>query len=308
MLKKTAKVILSLSLVFLLMGSLAFSAENGKMTLAVMNFKNQSGYSGAWQIGEGMASMLATSLFKSGRFNVVERDQMEAIMQEKKLALQGITDSSEATELGKLIGADYIITGTVSEFGLSKSNTGGIGGGLFRGFGGLDIKTQSARVVVDVRILNVKNGQLVAADQGEGKESTGSLGMSGGDWSGAGAIKFGSEGFDSTLPGKATRKAINNLVEKIIIYLYKAKIIDVTGNEVTINIGTAGGIKKDTKMDVYAEGKEIRDPDTGELLGKKKELIGQIKITDVQDKYSTGIIMKGSGPVAPGYLVEKSSK
>jgi hypothetical protein len=69
-----------------------------------------------------------------------------------------------------------------------------------------------------------------------------------------GGIAFGSEGFDSTLPGKATRKAIATGRENLRCP-YKAKIIDVSGNEVTINIGQASGIKKNQVMTVFNAGK-----------------------------------------------------
>ncbi len=283
--------------------SLAFS-QGGKMRIAVVDFENKSGYSGQWQLGAGMSDMLATALFKTGKFDVIEREKLNLILKEKNMALQGVAAASDAGKLGAVLGVDYIITGTVSEFGMNKFNVGGAGGG-FHGFGGVGVKTQNARVVVDIRIVDVGSGQIVAADQGEGKETAAGLTAGGGDWNSFGGISFGSEGFDSTLPGKATRKAIANLVEKISGALYKAKIIDVSGNEVTINIGTASGLKKNQVMTVFNAGKEIRDPDTGAVLGQKKEWVGEVKIVAVEDKYSTGVILKGAGVIQSGNLVEK---
>ena len=300
--KKSITTVL-LFIVLSLVMSIAF-AQKGTMTIAVVNFRNRSGYSGEWSLGDGMSDMLATALFKTGKFKVVERGQLGIILKERQMALDGELDAGFAMKLGQLTGADYIITGTVSEFGLSQGGIGGVGGG-FHGFGGLGVKTQTARVVVDVRIIDVKNGQIVAADQGEGKESTGSLTAGGGNWHDYGGISFGSSGFDSSLPGKATRKAINSLVEKISGYIYNPKIVDVSGNEVTINVGSSSGIKPNTKMKVISQGKEIIDPDTKQVLGRKKSEIGQIKITSVEEKYSTGIIISSIGAINVGDLVEK---
>jgi curli biogenesis system outer membrane secretion channel CsgG len=293
----------------------AFAAETGgKMTVAVMDFKNTSSYDGEWMLGQGMADMLNTDLFKTGKFRVVEREKLNLIMQEKQLARDGEVNSKQAAALGKLIGADYIITGNVTEFGLSQGGFSGAGsslggggrrGGGLGGFGGLGVKTQTARVVVDVRVVNAKTGELVAADEGEGKESTGSLTAGGGNWRDFGGISFGSAGFDSSLPGKATRKAINVLVERISNALYLPKVIDVTGKEVTINVGSASGIKKDMRMKVLGQGKDIKDPDSGEVIHKKGGTIGTIKIIDVQDKYSTGVIIDGEGSIEAGNQVEK---
>jgi curli biogenesis system outer membrane secretion channel CsgG len=291
-------------ILMLVMGLSLVFAQSGKMRIAVMDFENKSGYSGEWQLGQGMSSMLQTALFKTGKFDVYEREKLHLIMQEKKMALEGAAIQADASKLGAILGVDYIITGTVSEFGMNNFNVGGAGGG-FHGFGGLGVKTQNARVVVDIRIIDVKTGQLVAAEQGEGKETAAGLTAGGGDWHSFGGIAFGSEGFDSTLPGKATRKAIANLVEKISGALYKAKIIDVSGNEVTINIGQASGIKKNQVMTVFNAGKALIDPDTGAVLGQKKEWAGEIKIVSVEEKYSTGVIVKGEGVIQPGNLVEK---
>ncbi len=295
-----------------------YSAEGGgKMTIAIVEFRNTSNYDGPWALGQGMSDMLATALFKTGKFRVVERERLEKIMEEKQLARSGEVKSKDLAALGKLIGADYIITGNVTEFGMSQGGFGGEGGSLgggrgprgggLGGFGGLGIKTQTARVVVDVRVVDAKTGELVAADEGEGKESTGSVTAGGGNMRDFGGISFGSEGFDSSLPGKATRKAINDLVDKISGAIYLPKVIDVTGNEVTINVGSSSGIKKDMKMNIISEGKELRDPDTGQILGHKEATVGQIRITDVQEKYSTGVILPNSGPIVPGNLVKKAN-
>lgn len=306
-----SKLLIGLSLL-VLTPAIGYAAEGGgKMTIAIVEFRNTSNYDGPWALGQGMSDMLATSLFKTGKFRIVERERLEKIMEEKQLARNGEVNSKDLAALGKLIGADYIITGNVTQFGLSQGGIGGEGGGFGRrgggGFGGLGIKTQTAQVAVDVRIVDAKTGELIASDEGQGKESTGSVTAGGGNWRDFGGISFGSEGFDSSLPGKATRKAINDLVDKITGYLYPAKIIDVTGKEVTISLGSSGGITKDMKMNVISKGKELRDPDTGAILGYKESVVGQIRITDVQEKYSTGIILDGDGVIAPGNLVKKAN-
>jgi len=282
------------------------AASSGMMRIAVVDFENRSGYGGEWSIGQGISSMLATALFKSGKFQVVEREKLRAIMKEKKMAEEGITDERSLSVLGKLAGANYIITGDVTEFGVSQ---GGVGGGLALpgGFGNVGLKSQTARTVVDVRIIDVATGVIVAAEQGSGKESARGVSLGGGNWwDGFGNIKFGSEGWDSSLPGKATRKAVEDLTSKISISLYKAKVIDVDGATVTINMGTTAGAKKGMVLNVIREGKAIVDPDTGAILGRKKTTIGEIKITEVEEKYSTAEII--SGDVASGDVVEKAAK
>jgi len=59
-------------------------------------------------------------------------------------------------------------------------------------------------------------------------------------------------------------------------------------------------------MNIYSEGKDLVDPDTGQVLGRKQTKVGTIKITDVQEKISTGQIVEGAGAIEPGNLVKES--
>ena len=61
--------------------------------------------------------VFVTELVKSGKFRVVEREQLEALMQEKGLTLSGDVDPKTAMRVGKLLGVNYLLTGAVTEYG-----------------------------------------------------------------------------------------------------------------------------------------------------------------------------------------------
>ena len=103
-----------------------------KPRIAVLEFKNKADNQW-WYHGGATAAqdVFVTELVKSGKFRVVEREQLEALMKEKGLALSGDVDPSTAVRIGKLLGVNYLLTGAVTEYG--NTHVEGGGGGVFAG-------------------------------------------------------------------------------------------------------------------------------------------------------------------------------
>jgi len=86
--------------------------------LAILNFKNTTAQERAmkfqpWEYG--LAAMLTTDLEEIGIFNIVDRERLKDILGEQKLQYSGLVDQNTAVRLGKLIAAQYILTGSFSE-------------------------------------------------------------------------------------------------------------------------------------------------------------------------------------------------
>ena len=79
---------LTLITLALMMGFSIGLAQGLKKRVAVMDFEDKTGH-GGWHIGSGMADMLTTALVKSGKFMVIERQQLAKIMQEQSLGMSG---------------------------------------------------------------------------------------------------------------------------------------------------------------------------------------------------------------------------
>ncbi len=88
-------------------------AQSNKPRVAVLEFKNKaSHYSWNWyDAGRGAQDMLVTELVKTGKYRVIEREQLAAIMQEKNLSLSGDIDPRTAVKIGKMLGVEYLIAG-----------------------------------------------------------------------------------------------------------------------------------------------------------------------------------------------------
>ncbi len=285
-------------LTLVLLISFLFSAVAGdlqglKKRIAVVDFQDKSGW--GHNIGTGLADMLVTELVKTGKFQVIERKELDEVLKEQGLGMSGAVTPQSAAQVGKLLGVELIVLGSVSEFGEKKSGLGGSIGRL--GIGGKFSK-RTARAVVDIRLVNTSTGEIVLAETAEGKESSTSL-----DGIRVEDINFGNPTqWDNTILGKASRKAIDKCVkfiEKAMENIpWQGKIIKANPDgTVYMKPGSAGGVKPGMEFVVYRKGEELIDPDTGLSLGSEEQMIGKIKV--VQDvaggKACKAIIVSGSG-------------
>ena len=92
---------------------LLMSGLRAQVSVAVGDFENQSSwmYLDSW--ARRLPDYLEHELSRHSGIVLVERHQLETLLNEQALGLTGLTDSSRAQEVGRLIRADYIITGTV---------------------------------------------------------------------------------------------------------------------------------------------------------------------------------------------------
>jgi len=206
--------------------SLPLSAQSNRPTIAVLNFEFgsvQQWWSGNQDIGTGISDMLVDELVNTGSFRVIERKQLEAIMAEQNLAQSERADPSAKTvaQIGKLLGARYIVTGSVTKFGTENSNKSISGGGWGSkyGVGSVGTAKGKANVAITTRIIDTTTGEIMASAKGEGtsKRSGLLLAGSGGGAAGAvGSIEFGSSGFRDTILGEATEIAVKETAGKLV--------------------------------------------------------------------------------------------
>jgi TolB-like protein len=92
------------------------SAKPGgpKLKIAVFEFRDRGVYHYWYDMAIKLSDMLITKLINTGKFDVVERSQLDKIMQEKSLAQSGVVEEKEAMQAAQLAGADVILVGTAS--------------------------------------------------------------------------------------------------------------------------------------------------------------------------------------------------
>lgn len=206
--------------------SIQLSAQTTRPTIAVLNFEFgsiQQWWSGNQDIGTGISDMLVDELVNDGSFRVIERKRLDAIMAEQDLAQSERADPSAKTlvQIGKLLGARYVVTGSVTKFGTENSNKSFSGGGWGSkyGVGSVGTAKGKANVAITTRIIDTTTGEIMASARGEGTSKRSGLllaGAGGGAAGAMGTIEFGSSGFRETILGEATETAVKETASRLI--------------------------------------------------------------------------------------------
>ena len=271
----------------LVAGALAGSAQV-KKRIAVAEFQDRSGHRGA---GQGVADMLVTALVKSGEFTVIERKELDKVLAEQRLGRGGNVTPQTAPAIGKLLGADLLVLGSISELGTKDRNVSG-GAPMF----GAKINAKTARAAVDIRLVNTTTGEIIAAETEEGTESTVGLG---GRYQSYNFADFSQ--WNDTDIGKAAREAIDETVGLITKNMAKVpwsgRIIKMSEDgTVIMKPGSEANVTADMEFDVFHPGEELKDPDTGLVLGHEEKKVGRIRVTEdmLEGKAARAKVLSGA--------------
>ncbi len=303
----------------LLAAGLATAQE--KRTVAVVDFDYatvQSGVAAMFgtnqDIGKGIADLIVEKLVKTGTYRVIERKAIQKILAEQNFSNSDRVNPDSAAKIGRLLGADAIVMGSITQFGRDdrQTNVGGevIGGRLSRfGLGGVGRKNSKAVVGLSARLVSVDTGEIltVASGKGESTRSGATLTGSGGSAAGAAgaALDMTSSNFADTIIGEAVTAASDSLVNElnggasriaVKTVSIDGLVADVSGDTLIINAGTRTGVKPGDKLAVKRVGREIRDPASGKVLRRIEENIGELTITEADEASAVG---KFTGSGAP---------
>lgn len=262
-------------------------------------------------IGKGVTDLLVTYLVKDGTYAVLERKAMEKILAEQNFSNSDRANPATAAKIGRLLGADAIIVGSITQFGNDKKNTnvGGIGGGLGRlGVGDVGHSKTKAIVGIDARIVDIDTGEILVVGEGKGESSRESTSLTGGGggWHGFGGgnVDFGSSDFQNTIIGEAVKLAVTQMSGELVAgspklvartIVVQGLVAAVDGGQIVLNVGSKSGLKVGDEMNIERVTKEIKDPATGQVIRRMSTPVGVIKITDVDAGSAVAVIISGSG-------------
>jgi curli biogenesis system outer membrane secretion channel CsgG len=119
------------------------------------------------ELGSGVADIFVTEAFRSQQFRITERAELDKVLSEQDLATSGRIDSATAAEVGQITGAELIVLGSVSEFGVSTTGGSGKVLGIFGG----SAETVTASIAVDIRVVDAKTAEIVAIGVGRDSQS-----------------------------------------------------------------------------------------------------------------------------------------
>jgi len=281
---------------------LALASLSGAMEMrkriAVAALEDKAGSS--YDVGTGLSDVLTTALVNTGAFQVFEREQLTRVMEEQALGTSGLVTQQTAPEIGKLLGVQAIVYGSVTEFSAQEDS---VGLGTF--MGGIGFTRYTARVGIDIRLIDTTTGEILIAHKAVGEESeAGGILMVPGM-----AIAAGSE-WNNTLEGKAANQAIEELVNAIMLKMkdtaWMGAVVKADDEKVYLNAGSDSGIEIGMEFRVYQKGEELIDPTTGISLGAEETAIGSIQVMEVKEKYAICRATSGAGFAAGDIVREKA--
>ncbi len=256
--KKILNILAMASLAILTALPVAGQDKTIKRKVAIGRFSNETQYGkGAFYDKENdpmrkqALDILSAKLAASGKFILLEREDLDILVQ-------------EAGEGMNKINADYIILGSLTEFG--RKNQGE------QGFLSSS-KTQTVEAGVSIRLVEVSSGLIIYSDEAKGYAETTTkqtLGMG------------GTAGFDATLSDKAISAALSQLVENIINKCmdkpWRSYVLSVDDGAFVISGGASQGLAAGDVFGLYRKGKVVTNPQTGmkiELPGTK---LGEVTV------------------------------
>jgi curli biogenesis system outer membrane secretion channel CsgG len=301
------------ALMAITVASPAAEETNGKKLPTISVAKTESKGIGHWQpaMGDGLAQMMITELNKLDNMKVLESVALEDLREERRLGEAGEVDAREAVKKGQWKGADYTFKTVVTRFGSKQSNYGGSGIPIPTPFGigggGFNVRNSENEVRIDWRIIDNASREIVkgASDSAVGVEK--GSGFNFGSW-GGGGFSDNHEFMDSAL-GKATVKAINQIIEKVktlelapgtraasqeadaraetlAMRSVRGSVELVDGKEIWISLGSKNGFVKGDKIKLY---KPIEKKNQqGKVVTTTYKEVGEIVLRKVQKEKSMG--------------------
>ena len=232
-----------------------------KRKVAIARFTNetQSGQSfllddSGDRVGKQASDILSSRLTATGYFQMFERIDSD------KTSAEQLLSGLEANG----ISVDYLILGSVSEFGRSTESQSGV---FSRS------KAQKAYAKVNVRLVDVSTGRIIHSSEGAGEaisETKKTLGVG------------SSAGFDQSLTDKAISAAISELIGKLVTTMtakpWRSYILTEDDGSFIIAGGNSQGLMPGKVLKVYRKGKKIKNPQTGAMIELPGKEIGSLEV------------------------------
>jgi hypothetical protein len=241
------------------------------------------------QVVQALDGQLIDSISGTRKFQVVSRSDLKDVITEQEFANSGNVDTSDksAAKQGKMSGAKYILVTTLDGFkDFAETSTVGETG-----------QTATIRVLnlaATMKFYESTSGKLLESKSLKSRKDARQV-----------SLKRGSENaaLSDELLVDVAHDLAQQIANRVADVVFPAKVISKVDKQITINRGDGTGIAKGQVWSVFAVGKELKDPDTGEVLGKEEVEVGKIRIASVLPKVSTGVIEGEDAGIAEGAIV-----
>jgi len=232
------------------------------------------------RLAQSLDSQLIASLGATRKFQILARSDLDVILKEQSLSNSGSVDDASATKMFKLAGAKYLLTVTIDDY-QDRTETA-----TFAAVGGSAQRRKISLSCV-AKIYTSQTGKLVESaklqiDDSDVRNNPAYIADTGANWS-------------EKLPTNLANMAAEKIAQRVTDILYPAKVVAKTGTQITLNRGEGTGIATGQVWTVYATGKAMIDPDTGENLGFEEVAVGKARITTVTPRTAIAELTEDRG-------------
>jgi len=258
----------------------AFSDQTERKRLGIVGFQSRAQGVTQYQ-ADIITDVLTTQLANSRTIAILERERLDEIARQQRLDLSGLVSTSTASRVGELAGVQYLLTGSVTEFSVGQKQMNII----------VHQTTNEVRVTIDIRLIDTSTGEvrLAISETGTASRTTTSLI----DNSGRAIIGESERG---GLEASAIADASSRLAHKILALIGDEypHVISVAADEITIDVGSTMGARKDSLYLVYADGRPLTNIH-GVIIARQEIPIAVVKVRNVSTSYSTCTIVEKGG-------------
>lgn len=196
-------------------------SENQKRTVAVVEFVDLNGR--VTDFGRFLAEELITRLYQTRKFKVIERQLLNKIISEQKLSLTGVVDPASAKQLGKLLGVEAIVSGTVTNL------------------------AQSVRV--NARLISTETGEIFAAASTEIFKDESVTGL---------MAKGGAPSARDFSPPAQSASATKTLSQRAKDFVFELSSCKLHGETITCYLTVKNDLPEDRDLIIYANASSRR--------------------------------------------------
>lgn len=261
-----------LSIFLFCISSQAIQAPSSKR-IAVLDFV-PSGNGSDPGAGKLAADVLEQRLVQDGRYSMIERNGIDRVLAEQNFGASGRVDAATAARIGKILGVDAVIFGSISQCNVQTETVPTYTG-----------NKPAAKGVcsVSAKVVDSTTAEILADVSGNGETPR----------------KVYYDKPDNTA---ILRAAMNEAADGLCLQLDKAPkmsrlraepqaltgvVADVSGETLIVSMDSTAGISVGSKLDITRPGRQITDPRTNQVVKTIVEKLGEATVTEVDDKTVT---------------------
>lgn len=259
------------------------AADDTRHTLAIMPFISMQAryYIGEEQLAshrlrQTLRDQLVTRFTQNGRFAMLNRTQGERLDQEFSLLASDAVSKEDASRLGNVAGADFMLLGVIDYIGKPKKS---------RSYYGADFNANRVEAVLSYQIVEVASQRILWADSID-------------------THFILDHDFETR---QVFERLANQVANEATQAVYPLRVMDIV-NQGQIFLSQGGkAIQVGDSYEVKAAAKTMQDPDTGKLRAIEGMAIAQLEIIDVGNNYSIAKLISGDmGQIRANSIVRKA--